>query len=215
MKVLSVITVAVTAAILVVAIGAEPPTLDDVKKDFLQSLPEGAVKNVHSFETNGFHVESSTHQELIPRKGADGKLQGSGKHFDLLTVSAPGMFQVWVEKGRVGDSNGGGVLIRHRESRQPLLSVGDRDGDGRIDLLTYSVYAAGGEYVLEVIDYEADGQADMRIHFKDNFFEIWHAGQWRRVEKRGEQRSILVDGKVVQLRRGDNRWIVPAQPGAD
>jgi hypothetical protein len=131
----------------------------------------------------------------------------------MLTVTAPGVLRVSVEKGREGISKGGGVLIAHRDSGKPLLTAGDTDGDGRIDVLTYSVYDEGGGHVLDVIDYEADGQADMRIHFRDNFFELWHDGQWRRVEKRGEQRGILLNGKFVQLLRGNNRWIVPIQSG--
>src|SRR5690606_35648708 len=71
-------------------------------------------------------------------------------------------------------SQGGSVGIYHSQTGRPILTVGDADADGRIDVLTYAVLDAEGETVIEVVDYEADGQSDLRANFQDGHFEIWH-----------------------------------------
>ncbi|HEX7079760.1 MAG TPA: hypothetical protein VF329_01950 [Gammaproteobacteria bacterium] len=62
--------------------------------------------------------------------------------------------------------------------------------------------------VLHVVDYEADGQLDMRLDHRDGSFEIRHVDRWYAVESRDGRRGI-VDGKFVELEQVDNRWVVP------
>lgn len=128
----------------------------------------------------------------------------------LLQVTADQFFKVGVEKGRETPTSGG-VAIFHRGTGQPMLSAGDRDGDGVFDVLTYTVVDAAGEPVVELVDYEADAQPDMRLHFKESYFEIWHLDRWCRIETREGRRGIVIDGGFVELERGDNRWIVPSR----
>ncbi len=90
-----------------------------------------------------------------------------------------------------------------------MLSFGDQDGDGRIDFLEYNVLDENGDRSTLIIDYEADGQADLRAYFQAGYFEIWHLGEWYRVEERNGNRYISVDGEAVQLEMQDNRWVVP------
>jgi hypothetical protein len=66
-----------------------------------------------------------------------------------------------------------------------------------------------GERALSVTDYEFDGQPDLRIHFKESYFEIWHIDQWYRATKQGDQTGIFMDGEFVALRQENNRWVVP------
>jgi hypothetical protein len=94
-----------------------------------------------------------------------------------------------------------------------MLSAADRDGDGRIDVLEYYVVDEKGEPVMSVVDYEADGQWDMRIHYKEHYFEIWYGDRWYRVEKRGDRPGIVVAGAFVALEKSDNRWVVPRAVG--
>ena len=39
--------------------------------------------------------------------------------------------------------------------------------------------------------------------------EIWHIDRWYRIEKRGAQRGVMLDGELVELERQGNRPIVP------
>lgn len=186
----------------VVAGTQQPPSADDPIERFKGVLRD-ATSDVERFETNGFRVEAETGAEL----GAD--LKPTGRSFAALEVSADGIFRVGIEKGRDGMSRGGGVALFHRASGWPMLSVGDRDGDGRIDILEYEVLDEQGAPVMSVVDYEADGQPDMRIHSKEHFWEIWHVDRWYRVERRVDHPGIVVDGKFVELEKRDNRWVVP------
>jgi hypothetical protein len=193
----------ITGSILCFAQVADSPSRDELVEAFTKALPDDAVENVESFMTNGFRVESSLAKEL------DGGLRPTRKEMTLLDVRANGIFGVGIERGRDGMSLGGGIAIFHRDAGTPMLSVGDRDGDGRIDVLTYSVVDAEGESVLDVVDYEADGQPDFRMHFKEGFFEIWHIDRWYRAESREGRRGIVIDGRFTELERRDNRFWVP------
>lgn len=158
--------------------------------------------NVAIYDTNGFHWESAEVAEL----GANFK--PSASRFQVLSVTADDVFKVGIEKGRPM-STGGGVGIFHRETGTPMVSISDRNGDGRIDILTYAVLDESGQAILDVVDYEADGQPDVRINFRDHHFEIWHVDRWYRAETRDGRRGIVVDGEFVELQRGENRWVVP------
>jgi hypothetical protein len=125
----------------------------------------------------------------------------------LLFASADGLFQVAVEKGRQSPTSGG-VAVFHRETGQPMLSVGDTDGDGIFDVLEYSVLDEYGEGLLTVIDYEADGQPDLRMNFAEEYNEIWHSNRWYRVEKREGQQGIVVDGEFLELTIERNRPVL-------
>jgi hypothetical protein len=175
--------------------------LERVRESLAQTIAENTT-NAAVFDTNGFHVESAEVEEL----GATFKPNGT--RFQMLSVTADGVFKVGIEKGRAM-STGGGVAIFHRETGWPMVSLGDRNGDGVIDILTYGVLDKNGEGVLDIVDYEADGQPDMRINFKDHYFELWHIDRWYRTEVRDGRRGIVIDGEFVELRRGDDRWIVP------
>jgi hypothetical protein len=172
-------------------------------KDALAEIIAKNTTNAEVYDTNGFHVESSQVNDL----GAD--LKPNGGRVEFLSVTADGMFQVGVEKGRSMSSTGGGVGIFHRETGTPMVSIGDRDGDGLVDILTYAVLDKNGEAILDVVDYEADGQPDMRVNFQDHYFELWHIDRWYRTEVRDGRRGIVIDGEFVELKRGDNRWLVP------
>ena len=175
--------------------------LEQLKQSLTKTI-DGNATNAAVYDTNGFHLESAEVAEL----GAGFKPNGT--RFQMLSVTADDVFKVGIEKGR-SMSTGGGVGIFHRETGKPMVAISDRDGDGRIDILTYSVLDESGQAALDVVDYEADGQPDMRINFKDHYFEIWHVDRWYRAETRDGRRGIVLNGEFVELQRGENRWIVP------
>lgn len=179
----------------------EDDELERARDALAQTIADNTTK-AEIFDTNGFRVESSRNEQL----GADFKPDGT--RFEMLSVSADGVFRVGAEKGRP-QSTGGGLAIFHRDSGWPILSVGDSDGDGALDGLSYATVDKDGKAILEVIDYEADGQADMRIHFVDHYSELWHADRWYRVENREGRRGIMLDGVFVEVKRENNRLVVP------
>lgn len=201
----TVTAIAAGATLLVAGSSAQDSGRDELEQT-KKSLATVIAKNTTSaevYDTNGFHIGASQIADL----GAD--LEPNGNRMELLSVTGDDVFQVVIEKGRPRSSTGGGVGIFHRRTGAPMLSVGDGDGDGRLDSLTYSVLDENGNATLDIVDYEADGQPDIRIHLMDHYFEIWHIDRWYRTETRDERRGIVVDGEFVELRRTDGRWIVP------
>jgi hypothetical protein len=166
------------------------------------AISEG-TSNAESLETNGFRIQSSQAREL------DRNLEPSGNQFQMMFVGAADMFRVAIENGRPGMSLGGGIGVFHRESGKPMMSFGDVDGDGRIDVLEYYVLDENGDTTISVTDYELDGQPDLRVNFAEQYFEIWHADRWYRVAEQDERRGIVMNGEFIELRQENNRWIVP------
>lgn len=168
---------------------------------FEDLIPEGTTSNVEIFESNGFRIESSQNNESRP------DLEPTGNRFEVLIIEADGVFKVGVEKGRPM-SAGGGVGIFHRATGVPILSVGDQSGDGRFDILSYSVIGKDGKAISEVVDYDADGQADLRLHFDGRRAEIWYDERWHEIEERDGQRGISVDGDFKAVENTGDRWRV-------
>ena len=182
---------------------------DGGTREELEQLKESLTKTIDDdltdaavYDTNGFRLESAE----LPEFGAN--FEPNGTRFQVVSVTADDVFKVTIEKGRPM-STGGGVGIFHRDTGTPMVTVGDRNGDGLVDILTYAVLDESGQAVLDVVDYEADGQPDMRVNFRDHYFEIWHIDRWYRTESRDGRRGIVIDGEFVELQREDNRWVVP------
>ena len=188
---------------LIITIGnaAETEERKQTIRSFSELIPSDTVSNIEVFETHGFRVESSQNKEL----GAD--FRPSGNQFESVIVTGDNIFKVAVEKGRPM-STGGGLAIFHRSAGTPMLSVGDKNGDGRIDVLSYSVVGEDGQTIREVVDYDADGQANLRIHFDEGYAEIWHLDRWNRIEERNGQRGIVFDGEFKEVENIENRLLV-------
>ena len=182
-----------------VAVAQDP---EDARQRLEEAISK-ATSSTELIETNGFRIESSRVRGL----GRD--LEPSGSPFQMMSVSASDMFRVSIENGRPGMSLGGGIGVFDGETGTPIISFGDRDGDGRVDILDYTVLNEDGEEILSVTDYEFDGQPDLRIHWQESYFEIWHVDRWYRVTEQGERRGILMGDEFVELKQENNRWIVP------
>jgi len=200
-------TVGAIAAWLVVSYAADAVAQDVDKQfeDVTQQLTErilesGAVTDPNVFAANGFRIESWRAKEL----GRD--LKPDGTEFDYLDVTGAGAFRVGIEKGRPSGASGS-VGIFAGPKGGPILVAADNDGDGSLDFLSYSVLDEAGESVLEVDDYGADGQADLRLHFRERYNELWHADRWYRVEKRDGRQGIVVDGEWLDVRVENDRLV--------
>ena len=211
------------AGIVEVATGAEPAApagapprevmLEDATPEELEEAFGIRTLNRESAVLNGFHVESSLIAHVGPEKDEEGRKKATGVQLEDISVAAEGVFRTSITRGGP-HFEGGHVNLFHRDAGAMLLSSGDGDGDGRLNYLEYTVVDTAGRPVVTVYDYQADGQADMRLHFReDRFTEIWHADRWHRVEKRGEVSGINLDGRFVELQRdANNNWVVPAAP---
>jgi len=191
-----------TLCVIAVSAAQEGISRDDAFKELLKRIPADAISNSQTFDTNGFHIESNRHRQL------DEEFKPNGDEFAAVSARAPGSFTVAVTKA-VPPTARHGVDIFHGDSGAPLLTLVDSDGDGRPDVLSYTNVDKAGIAILQVTDYDLDGQPDLRINFIDHYTEIWHVGKWYRVEKRDARRGIVLNGSFVELRRENNRDVVP------
>jgi hypothetical protein len=177
-------------------------TKEELVRELTELLPPDTVTGTRVASLHGFRVEASHVKQLGQ------ELQPNGVEFDAVTIEAPSRFKAVVTK-ESAPSVGGGVAIFHRDTGTPLLDTADNDGDGGLDVLSYSVVDTSGQVVVQITDYEADGQPDLRINFAQKYFEIWHRDRWHRVETREGKRGITIDGTFIELRQEKNRWVVP------
>jgi hypothetical protein len=126
-------------------------------------------------------------------------------HF--LYVTSESTFRIAIQKGPPL-SRGGVIALSHRVTHQPLVSVSDADGDGVLDALSYSRLDASGTRLLTMVDYDLDGQLDVRSN-PAGCDEIWHREQWHRIEVRNERPGIVLGGQFLELSMANNRLSIP------
>lgn len=183
------------------ALASDATISDELVQQFSKLIPSDVIRDVETFEANGFQVTSSTASEL------NAEFEPSGSEKELLRVESDGMFSVWLERSRT-QTSGGGIMVQHPQSGWPLLLANDNDSDGRLDILTYTVMNEFGESLIEITDYDVDGQADLRLHLQEGFFEIWHQDRWYRSEVRGGVRGIVEDDQFREIKIVDNRPVI-------
>lgn len=181
-------------------LGAAEPAFER----FNDLMPEDTFQSPAAAMLNGFSIQSGVINEL----GADFKK--TGNTFETLYISADGTPDISIEKNREAPGSIG-LGIHHPVSKQTSFVAADRDGDGALDFLEYSVLDDAGDVALTVIDYDATGQADFRIDFKNSSSEIWHDGRWFTVETRDGVRGIQYDDEFLVVENRDNRPIVVSE----
>jgi hypothetical protein len=84
--------------------------------------------------------------------------------------------------------------------------VGKRDSGTRLDSLHYTAVDDAGNPVLEVIDYEMDGQLDLRMHYgSPGYAEIWHVDRWLRIERSANGSGVYINGQFKKVVSEDGR----------
>ena len=152
------------------------------------------------FDVNDFHVESSKTDSYGPTN--------NGEELHSLFVTTDSTFRITIQKGPP-TKWGGSIALFHRETHLPLLGASDADGDGALDAVSYSRLDASGTRLLTFVDYDLDGQLDLRSSDVPGYDELWHLGQWHRIEVRNERPGILLEGEWVELSLANNRFTVP------
>jgi hypothetical protein len=81
----------------------------------------------------------------------------------------------------------------------------DRDGDGGFDSIAWRAPADGGG-VVETVDYDFDGQPDVRRTIRDGRIDtaIWLRAGWHDLRGEGAQRHVVIDGVRIAV-SGDGR----------
>lgn len=97
------------------------------------------------------------------------------------------------------------------EDGRPVVSLDDRDEDGKFDSLSYSIYYEGFRDMLEVIDSDLDGQADFKFTTgPDKRYWKWYEARWHevRIFTAPEPQQILIDGKWIPYDVVDGKLVL-------
>lgn len=91
----------------------------------------------------------------------------------------------------------------------PRVSLSDFDGDGIYDRLLYSVFDEEGNVMVNVMDFDLDGQADFKLKQKGDKTEsfAWIEARWRLIEKKnGAPGAVSDEGKWKPIERQGATW---------
>jgi hypothetical protein len=198
------LTAALFFAGVVLAADPEPSGFDE--ESISRIIPDVTVVEPELIESNGFTIKTYRAKEVVLSQSARG-FHHDGSEYQALWAASEDTFSVGMERQRAG-ALGGGIGVFHRESMTPMLTASDRDGDGRIDFIEYWVLDETGEEVTAVMDYEADGQADVRLHRGESSYELWFEDRWYRTEMREGVRGIVVQDRFREIKNIDNRPVV-------
>ena len=168
-------------------------------------IPKDTLFDAKGGEINGFVIESYRAKEL------DKDFKTTDKTYSNILVFS----------GKNKEKSANVIMVRDREAPNsvgvaimppgqalPVVNVGDNDGDGHFDYISYSVVDKNGINYLEIFDYEMDGQPDMRINLRDHIFELWYIDKWYVVNKENDKQYVVVDGKRKAVVTENNRATV-------
>jgi hypothetical protein len=181
-----------------VSLCADIPTHDDLVQKLAKVIPPGTVTDERVVRADIFDVKTMKYRELSK------ELQLTDAQHTLARVSVRDVPQLDIGIDRGAGTIG--VAIVDARTQENLLSVGKRDSQGRLDSLRYTVVDDAGNPQLEVIDYEMDGQADVRMHYgSPSYAEVWYADRWFRVQRNGNAHGVYVNGQFRRVRSEGGR----------
>ncbi|HET6725191.1 MAG TPA: hypothetical protein VFH85_04230 [Gammaproteobacteria bacterium] len=190
---------------------AATPSSDQLVQKLLKSMPPGTLTNAHVCKSNGVTVGTFKINELVPNiSGHSVKLQKSGDMWTGVTISEKeGLANpvVALSFGQYGDNNFG-IVVQDRKTGGIVLTAGDSDGDGHLDQLRYTALDKAGSPVVEITDFDMDGQADFRMYFDKRPAQLWYEGKWRDITKKGHKGGIYVEGMFRPITNEHGRLIV-------
>lgn len=136
----------------------------------------GANKNFNMTMIDGFIIESALTNKIIMNTDIS-KSTLSDEEIRILNISKPDSPSITLGQAQNKEKSYG-ISVFRKDSGEPTLAFDDRNGDGRFDYLTYSVFDNDGKYIKEVTDYGADGQIDIIIDLEKGEGKIYYKGVW-------------------------------------
>ena len=92
-------------------------------------------------------------------------------------------------------------------------NIRDRDKDGHSDTVSYSTWRYAGDRYVDAVDWNLDGQPDVRTTEAEdgsNVTEAWVDGRWQVVILKDGLR--LASDPKTRLKRGEDGSFMPAEP---
>lgn len=91
-----------------------------------------------------------------------------------------------------------GIQVFQKGTGVPYVGLTDSNGDGVFDFLSISVLDEHGMTVVEIEDFQLDGQPDLRV-WSDGQAEVFYQDEWRAVLGGRSLRYIEVDGQKLSF----------------
>jgi hypothetical protein len=145
------------------------------KLDYLEEAIQKAIHDLEIFESNGFSIKTYKANEIGPPP----EFKIEKRSYSAVRIKSEQTPSFTIELNR-HNKNSFGFAVFHSQTNEPIIFIGDKDGDGKFDDLVYTVMADNGKGIMQIIDYGMDGTADTSSMFQQNinilicsYFEIF------------------------------------------
>jgi hypothetical protein len=171
---------------------------EELAAQLAKLFPPGTVTDEQLVRSGMFELRTLKYREL----SKDLQLTDSEHAVARVSIERVPPLVVDIDRGKETV----GIEIVDVRTQGSLISVGKHDSDSQLNSLRYTVADTSGKAVIQVFDYEMDGQADVRMHYASpSYAEVWYRDRWFRVERRGEDHGVYVDGHFKRVRDQNGR----------
>ena len=65
-----------------------------------------------------------------------------------------------------------------------------------------------GKGLIQITDYGMDGTLDIKLHFDPAYGEIMYQDEWLKIEKKGDERGVYINGGFKPLKNDGYRLYI-------
>jgi len=165
----------------------------------LEPLVKESIHDLKTYKSNGFSIQTFKFNPIDP---IELKKENHICSYAIIKGDQTPSIHIGLDNE---SKNSFGFTVYHSKTSEPIISAGDSDGDGKLDDLIYTVMDDNGKALMQIIDYGMDGILDSRLHFDSAYAEIQYQNKWYKIEKKGDERGIYINGEFKPLKNDGHR----------
>ncbi len=168
---------------------------EDIEALFMNHIiKEGIIKKSENANLNGIEITSSLVHEM------DSKLRKTDKTKILTVLNHSESPSIQLSIGTDGNK-GNEIIVFQKKTNSVYIQASDYNGDGILDLLSYSSLSESGDILLDSFDYGVDGQIDLKINFKNGVISVHRNGRWyKSIGSEVKGKYFLINGQKVSVK---------------
>lgn len=170
-------------------------------REKLDPLIKESINALKTYESNGFSIQTFKASEI------SAELKRENDTYSKAIIKGDQTPSIHIEIDRK-NKNSFGFAVFDSRTNEPIISTTDAEGDGKLDDLTYTVMDDHGRGLIQITDYGMDGSLDIKIHLDSNYGEIIYRDEWLKIEKKGDERGVYIDGAFRPLKNDGRRLYI-------